>query len=72
MRKKFKTQILVRDKMIEKMTQDGIIVNLKKLDEEIYWIAAKQNYGRKRSNKINIRICRSFGSDSNFSGCHRY
>ena len=36
MYEKFKTNILVRDKMIEKMSSDGIHVDYKKLDEENY------------------------------------
>ena len=36
MLKKFKTNILVRDKMVEKMKADGILVNFEKLNKEKY------------------------------------
>ena len=36
MHQKFKTNILVRDKMVEKMEADGIIVDYKKLSQEDY------------------------------------
>ena len=36
MYQKFKTNILVRDKMVEKMKSDGILVNYKELNSEDY------------------------------------
>ena len=42
MYQKFKTNILVRDKMVEKMESDGILVDYKKLNQEDYITALRK------------------------------
>lgn len=42
MYQKFRTNILVRDKMVEKMKSEGILVNFKKLNEKDYENALRE------------------------------
>ena len=47
MYQKFKTNILVRDKMVEKMESDGILVDYKKLTQEDYIKALRKKVLKK-------------------------